>query len=80
MVDVDVAPDLVELAHDEDAPGRTLRVEVLEVEHHVPSHLRLELIGPEHPDPALAEPEPDDSSDFSESSDPTSTTDTEEVR
>ena len=59
VVDVAVAPDPVELAHDEDAPGRTLRVEVLEVEHHVPSHLRLELIGPEHPEPALADPDPD---------------------
>ena len=56
-VDVDLPLDPLELAHDDDPPRRVLRVIVLEVDHYVPSHLRLELIGPAHPDPVLAGPD-----------------------
>ena len=56
VVDVELAPDPVELAHDDHPPRRVLRVEVLEVERHVPAHLRLELVGPAHPDPDLPPP------------------------
>ncbi|GAA0970841.1 hemolysin family protein [Nocardioides aquaticus] len=44
-VEVHLPPDPLELAHSEHPPERTLRAEVLEVEHHVPTHLRLELVG-----------------------------------
>ncbi|MDP3968802.1 MAG: hemolysin family protein [Nocardioides sp.] len=47
VVDVTLPPDPVELAHDEDAPERTLRVTVLEVGRHVPTLVRVELLGPE---------------------------------
>ncbi len=59
-VDVDLPLDPVELAHDDDPPRRVLRVNVLEVEHHVPARLRLELIGPAHPEPVLCGPEEED--------------------
>ncbi|QWC85148.1 DUF21 domain-containing protein [Nocardioidaceae bacterium] len=46
-VDVRLPDDPAELAHDDDPPTRTLRVEVLEVERHVPSEVRLTLVVPE---------------------------------
>jgi CBS domain containing-hemolysin-like protein len=40
---VELPPDLADLAHDDDLAPRTLFVEVLAVERHVPSRVRLEL-------------------------------------
>ena len=44
-VEVHLPPDPLELAHSEHPPERTLRAAILEVERHVPTHLRLELLG-----------------------------------
>ena len=55
-VDVRLPDDPAELAHDDDPPERTLRVEVLEVERHVPSQLRLTLIAPEGVSPEDLDP------------------------
>ncbi|NHA67607.1 hemolysin family protein [Phycicoccus flavus] len=46
-VDVRLPPDPVELAHDDAPPERVLRLTVLERARHVPTWLRLELVGPE---------------------------------
>ena len=47
LVDVRLPLDNAELAHDDDPPERILRMQVLEVERHVPSQVSLTLVAPE---------------------------------
>ncbi len=61
VVELELEPDAVELAHADDPPRRLVRLHVETVEHHVPAALRVELVEPERDDPDAepdADPEP----------------------
>lgn len=49
-IDVELPPDPGELALDDDPPRSTLRLTVLEVERHVPSRLRVQVLAPHQPE------------------------------
>lgn len=49
-VEVELPVDAVDLVHDHDAQTQVLRAEVIEIEHHVPSELRLTLLDDEPDD------------------------------
>lgn len=55
VLDVELPPDPADLVNDGDPVARYLRAEVVEVEHHVPASVRLELVPLDQDEPAHEE-------------------------